>query len=275
MKVAAIQHDIVWEDAEATRRHVEPLIAQAAVQGARLIALTEMFATGFSMRPERIAEEPGGPNEQFLVEQAREHGAWLVASIAQHGPRGRPSNVAVLAAPDGTTHRYDKIHPFSYAGEHEKYDAGTEALTVDIEGLRASIFVCYDLRFADEFWALAHDTDLYVVVANWPEPRREHWRTLLRARAIENQAYVLGVNRVGNAKQTPHVGDSAIIDPMGRTLAEASLGEAVLVADVAASTVADVRTQFPFLADRRAVRPTAGLATGQGLRPADGTALKG
>jgi predicted amidohydrolase len=257
MKVAAIQHDIVWQDGEATRRHVEPLIAQAAAQGARLIALAEMFATGFSMLPERIAEEPGGPNEQFLVDQARRHGAWLIASVAQYGQRGRPTNVAILAAPDGTTYRYDKIHPFSYAGEHEKYDAGTEPLTVDVEGLRVSVFVCYDLRFADEFWALAHDTDLYVVVANWPEPRREHWRTLLRARAIENQAYVLGVNRVGNAKQIPHVGDSAIIDPLGRTLAEASLGEAVLVSDVAASTVADVRAEYPFLADRRVVGTAA------------------
>jgi predicted amidohydrolase len=159
----------------------------------------------------------------------------------------------VLAGPHGELHRYAKIHPFSYSGEHEKYAAGSDFLSVDVEGLRVSVFVCYDLRFADEFWALAKDTDLYVVVANWPEPRREHWRLLLRARAIENQAYVLGVNRVGIVDQLPHTGDSAIIDPLGRTLAEASFAETVLVADVSADEVANVRKRFPFLADRRQV----------------------
>jgi omega-amidase len=251
MKVAAIQHDIDWEDGAATRKRVTPLIAQAAAAGARLIALTEMYATGFSMRPDRIAEDEGGPNEQFLVDQACRHSCWLIGSIAQRSDGGRARNVAVLAGPDGTVHRYAKIHPFSYAGEHERYEAGSEFLTVDVEGVTVSVFVCYDLRFADEFWALAHDTDLYVVVANWPAPRREHWRTLLRARAIENQAYVLGVNRVGAVKELDHVGDSAIIDPLGRTLAEASLGEAVLVAEVAPQFVCEIRDTLPFLRDRR------------------------
>jgi predicted amidohydrolase len=251
MKVAAIQHDIDWEDGTATRKRVTPLIAQAAAAGARLIALTEMYATGFSMRPDRIAEDEGGPSEQFLVDKARQHGCWLAGSVAQRSHDGQPRNVAVLAAPDGTVHRYAKIHPFSYAGEHERYAAGTEFLTVAVEGVNVSVFVCYDLRFADEFWALAHDTDLYVVVANWPAPRREHWRTLLRARAIENQAYVLGVNRVGAVKDLDHVGDSAIIDPLGRTLIEASIGEAVLVADVTPQYVNEVRETLPFLRDRR------------------------
>ena len=251
MKIAAIQHDIMWEDAAATREHVRPMIEQAAAAGARLIALTEMFATGFTMYPERIAEDEGGPNEQFLCEQARTHDAYLVASIAQRGPDGNYRNNAVIAAPDGTTRRYAKIHPFNYSGEHEHYTAGTDFLTVDIDDLRVSLFVCYDLRFADEFWVRATDTDLYVVPANWPEPRREHWRALLRARAIENQAYVLGVNRVGAVKDLRHVGDSAIIDPLGRTLAEAGTGESVLIAEVSGAVVAETRRAFPFIADRR------------------------
>jgi predicted amidohydrolase len=252
MKVAAVQHDIVWEDAAATRAHVAPLVAQAAAGGAQLIALTEMFATGFSMRPERIAEPEGGQTEQFLREQAREHRCWLVGSIAQRQDGDDLArNNAVLAGPDGQLHRYAKIHPFGYAGEHEHYAAGSEFLTVDVGGVRTSIFVCYDLRFADEFWALAEQTDLYVVVANWPQERREHWRSLLRARAIENQAYVLGVNRVGTVKSLGYLGDSAVIDPMGRTLVEASGQETVLLADVSAAEVASTRAQFPFLADRR------------------------
>jgi predicted amidohydrolase len=251
MRVAAIQHDIVWESPEQTRDHVRPMIAKAAADGARLIVLTEMFATGFSMQPERIAEEEGGPNERFLLEQAAEHDAHLIASIAQRGADGNYRNNAVLAHPDGRVVRYAKIHPFSYAGEHERYTAGTSHCTVDVEGLRVSLFVCYDLRFADEFWALAQDTDVYVVPANWPSPRHEHWRALLRARAIENQAYVVGVNRVGTVKDLPHSGGSAIIDPLGVTLAGDPEGEAVLVADIDPVTVQHVRRTFPFLADRR------------------------
>jgi predicted amidohydrolase len=255
MIVAAVQHDIHWEDAAATRKHVTPLIAQAAEAGAGLIALTEMYATGFSMHPERIAEEEGGPNEQFLLDQAAISGAHLIASIAQRGRDGRYRNNAVVAGPDGSVARYAKIHPFSYAGEHERYSAGESYLTVTIGGLRVSVFVCYDLRFADEFWVRAPQTDLYVVPANWPQPRREHWRALLRARAIENQAYVVGVNRVGAVKDLPHVGDSAIIDPMGATLAEAFGGEAVLLADVDAQIVSRTRETFPFLPDRRGAQP--------------------
>ena len=284
MKVAVIQHDIVWQDATATIRRITPLVAQAAAGGARLVVLTEMFATGFSMRPELVAEPPGGPVEQWLVAQARSLGIHLLGSIAQTdgdptghptshptghptddptgenaGPTvgGRAVNVAVLAGPDGSTARYEKMHPFSFAHEHEHYRAGDKPLTVDIEGVRTSIFVCYDLRFADDFWALAHDTDCYVVVANWPEPRREHWRTLLRARAIENQAYVIGANRVGAAggeagRQIEHCGDSAIIDPLGRTLVEAARVETILTADVDAGQVGAVRDRYPFLADRTA-----------------------
>jgi predicted amidohydrolase len=251
MRVAAVQHDIVWEDADETRARVRPLIAAAADEGARLIVLPEMFATGFSMHPERVAEDEGGPTEQFLLDRAARYDAHLVASIAQRGPDGRYRNNAVVAAPDGTVRRYAKIHPFSYAGEHERYAAGEEHLTVDVDGLRVSLFVCYDLRFADEFWALAPQTDLYVVPANWPQPRHEHWRALLRARAIENQAYVLGVNRVGAAGDLPHVGGSALVDPMGVTLIEGDAEEAVLLGDADPAVVGQTRANFPFLADRR------------------------
>jgi predicted amidohydrolase len=253
--VAAIQHDIVWEDAERTREHVRPMIAEAAADGARLIVLSEMYATGFSMHPERIAEDEGGPNERFLTEQAAEHDAVVVASVAQRGADGLYRNNAILARPDGSIVRYAKIHPFSFAGEHEVYAAGSEHCTVRVDDLRVSLFVCYDLRFADEFWALAPDTDVYVVPANWPAPRHEHWRALLRARAIENQAYVVGVNRVGTVRgreqRLDHDGGSAVVDPLGAVLAGDDSGEAVIAADISAATVREVRTKFPFLADRR------------------------
>ena len=163
----------------------------------------------------------------------------------------RPSNSFVLAGPDGTVHRYRKIHPFSYAGEERYVRAGDQLVTADVAGFRVSMFVCYDLRFADEFWQLALDTDLYLVPANWPAGRREHWTSLLRARAIENQAYVVGVNRVGEGGGLRYSGDSRIIDPLGRELAAASETESILLADLSTDEVERTRSNFRFLPDRR------------------------
>lgn len=252
MKVAAIQHDIVWEDPSANFARLAVMLDAAAEQGARLAVLTEMYSTGFSMDTDRIAEPLGGPSTQFLVEQARTHGMWVCGSLPERSEdHALPYNQLVLAAPDGVVHRYAKIHPFTYAREQDHFAAGAQRVTVDIEGLRTSLFVCYDLRFADEFWPLADATDCYVVVANWPEKRREHWRALLRARAIENQAYVIGVNRVGRGGQLDYVGDSAVIDPLGEAREAPSGEEHVLVAEVDAARVTEVREHFPFLQDRR------------------------
>jgi predicted amidohydrolase len=129
--------------------------------------------------------------------------------------------------------------------------AGTELVTVDVGGFRVSMFVCYDLRFADEFWQLAGDTDLYLVPANWPEQRREHWQALLLARAIENQAYVVGVNRVGSGGGLDYSGDSRVVDPHGELLATAGRTETVLLADLSTEHVAATRDRFRFLPDRR------------------------
>ena len=252
MKVSLVQHDIVWEDAAATHRHVEPLVAAAAAAGARLVVLTEMFAVGFSMAADRIAEPVEGSSHAFLLHQAERHGTWLCASVPTRDPAlPRPVNRLYLVAPDGRTWHYDKLHPFTHAGEHEHYAAGADFLTVDVEGVRCSFFVCYDLRFADEWWQRAGDTDCYVVPANWPEPRRHHWQALLSARAIENQAYVAGVNRVGEGGGLAYAGDSRVLDPMGEVLASASRVETVLTAEVDPAVVRDTRQRFRFLQDRR------------------------
>ncbi len=252
MRVAAIQHDIVWEDRDANYGRLAPMIAAAASAGARLVALTEMFATGFSMDASRIAEPRDGPSSRFLREQARVNDVYVCGSIAECVPGvDRPYNTFVLAGPDGVVLRYDKIHPFTYSGEHEHYSAGSARVTVAVEGVALSPFVCYDLRFADELWDLAARTDLYVVVANWPESRRLHWQVLLRARAIETQAYVLGVNRVGTGGRLTYAGDSCVIDPLGEVLAFAAGGETLVLADVDPEIVRATRERFPFLADRR------------------------
>ena len=252
MRVAGIQHDIAWEDPAANFERLGEMIGTAAGAGADLVVLTEMFSTGFSMDVDRVAEPVDGPSTRFLVDQAAAHGIWLCGSLPER-PEGQalPFNRLVLAAPDGAVHRYAKIHPFSYAREHDHYASGGEHVTVDVGGVRTTLFVCYDLRFADEFWACASDTDCYVVVANWPAARRDHWRTLLRARAIENQAYVVGVNRVGRGGKLDYIGDSMIIDPLGEILTEATGVEAIVTGEVDPAVVAEVRTRFPFLTDRR------------------------
>ena len=176
-------------------------------------------------------------------------GVRLAAGTPDAG--ARPFNQLVLAAPDGSTHRYAKIHPFGYGAEPDHYAAGDAFLTVAVEGVRCSFFVCYDLRFADEFWPLASDTDCYVVVANWPRQRRAHWSALLPARAIENQAFVVGVNRVGVGDGLTYVGDSVILDPLGEPIATAGDGECVIAADVDPGRVRSVREKYPFLRDRR------------------------
>jgi predicted amidohydrolase len=262
MKVAALQTDTVWEDPGANFERLDPWIRAAATAGARLVVLPEMFACGFSMNTKAVREPFDGPSARFLKERAAEHGVWLAGSIPElpedpgprRGPKPRPFNTLVLAGPGGEMHRYRKLRPFSYAGEHEHYQAGTETVTVEIEAdderLRLGLFVCYDLRFADLFWDVAEETDAYLVVANWPATRRHHWIRLLEARAIENQAYVVGVNRVGEGDGLEYAGDSRILDPLGETLAAAAGSESMLLADVEAGRVKQIRKDLPFLQDR-------------------------
>lgn len=253
MKVASVQHNIVWEDPAATFQLVGPLIDAAAHGGAELISVSEMFSTGFSMASQHIAEPVDGPSTDFLVAQAAKHNVWTCGSIPTRSAEfERPVNQLVVCNSSGVIGRYNKIHPFSYANEDQHYSAGESFLTLTLGGIRTTFFICYDLRFANEFWDTASDTDLFVVVANWPKQRRNHWISLLRARAIENQAYVLATNRVGiDGNGHEYSGDSMLIDPLGELLLTASSLETVLVGDVTATVVADVRSSLPFMADRR------------------------
>ncbi len=251
-RIAAVQHDIVWEDREANFARLAPLVAGAVGLGAELVLLTETFSTGFSMTP-GIGEPEDGPSARFLAGQAAEHGVWVGGTCPEIAEGEElPYNSFVLAGPDGTTHRYRKLHPFTHAGEHERFRAGEKPVTVEVGGLRVTPFICYDLRFADVFWKAAPETDVYLVPANWPSPRRLHWQALLQARAIENQAYVVGCNRVGTAGDgTEHVGDSRIVSPMGELLATAAGVETMVLADVDAAEVTATRDRLRFIPDRR------------------------
>lgn len=250
MIVAGLQLDVSWENPPENFERVEHLALPAVQAGARLLVLPEMFATGFSMASERVS---GHAPEilEFLAGLASRHGVWVLGGYAEHGVP-RPHNACALFDPQGDQALlYHKIHPFSLANEPEHYAAGNALATQAVEGVRVTPLICYDLRFPEVFRVVADATDLYIVIASWPAPRREAWRLLLRARAVENQAFVLGVNRVGDGDGLHYSGDSALLDPMGQELAAAAEQPAVILGDVDSEAVAAGRRQFSFLADKK------------------------
>jgi predicted amidohydrolase len=242
----------VWGDRDANFAQIAPLVATAVQSGATFVLLTEMFSTGFVVNRSDIGEPEGGPSSQFLSQMATQHKIWIGGScpeVTTDDPR--PFNSFVLVSPHGEQHRYHKIHPFTFGGEDTYFRAGEKFVTVNVDGVRVTLFVCYDLRFADEFWATAANTDVYLVPGNWPASRREHWMALLRARAIENQAFVIGCNRVGTGGGLEYAGDSRIINPLGEIIEEAGNESIILYANVSAEEVQTVRTTFRFMQDRR------------------------
>jgi len=250
MKVAGLQMDIAWEDPGSNYLRAEALARGAAEAGARLIVLPEMFATGFTMDASAAAEHAGSTRE-FLTTLARDLDVYVVGGFVEPG-EDLPLNTCAFFAPEvGEIGKYHKIHPFTLAGEEEHYRAGEKLVTVTIEGVRVTPVICYDLRFPELFRATAMDTDLFLVIANWPERRSDAWRTLLRARAMENQAFVLGVNRVGEGGGQPHRGDTTLLDPFGRAIDEASVDAGVVRGEVDPAAVSEARAHFGFLADRR------------------------
>jgi len=251
MKVAGLQLDIAWEDPKRNFGRVAELARSAARDGARLVALPEMFATGFSVRSVGAADHADVTRE-FLAELARRFEVWVLGGYAEPGTPS-PYNACSLMTPAGDEAlHYRKVHPFSLARENELFAGGSELVTHEVEGVRVTPFICYDLRFPELFRATADGTDLFVVIANWPERRGRAWRILQAARAIDGQAWLLGVNRVGEAEGMPHRGDTSLIDPFGDVVATLKDQEGVVIGDVDPDRVRWVRERFGFLADRRA-----------------------
>ena len=250
MIVAGLQLDIAWEDPSENFARTASLASRAADAGARLLVLPEMFATGFSMRAEEMAQHAPAIRT-FLSDTATRFGVWILGGYAELGAE-RPANACSLIAPDGTERlHFRKIHPFTLAQEPEHYEAGETLETAEVEGVRVTPLICYDLRFPEPFRAAAAATDLFVVPANWPERRAHAWRTLLAARAVDCQCWVLGVNRVGEAEGYPHRGDTSLLDPWGAVVATLADEPGVVVGEVDAEVVHRAREHFTFLADRR------------------------
>ena len=253
MKALAIQIDIAWENKDANFELAEQAIDQAGPLPGDLIVLPEMFATGFSMDVARIAEGPEGPTRRFCVRAARDRQVFLVAGLVAPAGDGRGRNVAVVYGPDGRLiTSYAKLHPFSYAGETDFYEPGDSLVTAAIGRWLACPLICYDLRFPEPFRIAARrGAELFIIIANWPAERAEHWRALLVARAIENQACVIGVNRIGSDPNHAYAGGSLIVDHQGRVLAEADANAPFVQADIDLPALRAWRETFSALTDIR------------------------
>jgi len=257
MNVVCVQTAAVWEDKAASHARVNALLDAAAIAPGSLVLLPEMFATGFSMNVPAIAEDAGGPTHRFLAEQAVGRGVNILGGVVGRTPDGRGRNQAVLFSPDGRELlRYQKLQPFSLGGEAHNYEAGREIVTIDLGGLIVCPFICYDLRFPEIFREAAcrRGATLFLVIAAWPRPRDFHWKTLLAARAIENQASVAAVNHCGADPTVTYFGGSRILDPKGETLAEAGSEPGAIHADVDVGVVEKWRQDFPALRDARKIR---------------------
>lgn len=251
MRVALIQYDIAWNDDAENYRRISPLVADAASGGARLIVLPEMFNSGFSFLSGDEAVRFNRSGMKFLQELSSQHGIALCASMSEQSDSGRPFNTLYVFDRGKLLGSYRKLHLFSFGGEPEKYQGGSELLNLSIDSIRFSFFICYDLRFPVPFELLGSKTDAYVVVANWPAPRAFHWRTLLTARAIEQQAYVIGVNRIGNGGGLEYSGDSLAVSPRGELIVDAKDSDQIFYAEIDSNEVSSYRSSFTALKDRR------------------------
>ena len=250
LRITLLQAPIQWERPERNRKLYAAMLRTYGAP-ADLIVLPELFTTGFTMNPAPHAEPMNGPTLQWMAELAAKRDAAMLGSLIIQEDGAYYNRLVFMPPPGGDYQTYDKRHRFALAGEHQHYAAGRERLVVDYRGWRICPLVCYDLRFP--VWSRNQDEyDLLIYVANWPDRRAYDWRTLLRARAIENQCYVVGVNRIGaDANGHTYAGDSGVIDPGWRhTLFDAGDREVVHTETLSYDHLRRVRQSLPFLADR-------------------------
>jgi omega-amidase len=249
MHIAAVQLDIVWEDKPANHARIESMLDAVDLPPDTLVILPELADTGFSFNLKRIVDDR---TLDWAVNLARTRHIWVQAGYASLGPDQRGRNCMTIIAPDGSTcGTYQKIHPFSYgARETEFFTGGNHLFLHRCPDALVSPIICYDLRFPELFrLAAIAGAEVFTLGASWPDARQTHWRALLIARAIENQAYVLGVNRTGTDPHLSYAGGSIIVSPKGDILAEAGTEETVLHAELDIPALRDWRADFPALRD--------------------------
>ena len=253
MRVGLIQYDPEWENKKMNSDKISWLLSHN-YEKQELLVFPEMTLTGFTMKAAEYAEELNGESFSFFSELAKKYTAHILVGIIEKSEK-KYYNSLVHINPEGKLLKtYRKIHPFSFSAEDKNYAKGEETVLTKINDLNTGLSICYDLRFPELYRQYAKKkADMIVVIANWPDTRIEHWRTLLRARAIENQCYVLGVNRVGNDPELKYIGYSAVVDPMGNEIISVSPEEKIVTAEVFKDKADEIKAGLPFLNDIRLI----------------------
>lgn len=249
LNIAAIQADLIWEQPEKNRQSFQEKIAELS-SDMNLVVLPEMFSTGFTMEPKLVAEQMDGTTVQWMQEMASTYDIAIVGSLVIE-ENEQYFNRAIFVHPEGTLESYDKRHCFSLAGEHENYTVGKERLIVEYKGWKICPLICYDLRFP--VWSrFSEEYDVLIYMANWPRPRILAWDALLKARAIENMSYCIGVNRVGkDANDYEYIGHTTVFDVLGKEIGSTREGEEDIISCVLTkSNLIKTREKLNFLNDR-------------------------
>ncbi|MXV16609.1 nitrilase family protein [Hufsiella ginkgonis] len=248
LKITTFQAYLFWENIDKNLQNLGLRLSWIR-EKTDLIVLPEMFSTGFSMNAEALAEEMGGKTMTWMQEQAEKYSCVVTGSLMIR-ENGKYYNRLIWMRPDGTYEKYDKRHLFGLGKEDDVYTPGKDKLFVELNGWRICPVICYDLRFPVWLRNTAPEYDMLLVVANWPERRSGHWKALVPARAIENQAYVVAVNRIGHdGNEVYHSGDSMCIDPNGGTVYYKPNDEDLYTFSISKDEVTKWRRALPFLKD--------------------------
>jgi len=253
MKVGLLQIDIAWENKAANFNKVESFAKKAKEQEVDLIVLPELFSTGFTLNSKPLAEELSGETPSFLSKLSKDYNISVLGSFIEK-TEAKPKNSAILFNENGSLiYHYSKIHLFSYDDEDKHYSPGMDISTFELHQQKLSAVICYDLRFPEIFRELVDKgVKCVFVIASWPVERVEHWDFLLKARAVDNQIFIAGVNRVGESPRDSYPGHSAVVDPFARVIASAQDNEEdIIICDIDFSLVDKIREEFPILNDRR------------------------
>lgn len=249
MKIGLLQYIPVWEDKEANKEKITSLLEEEN-SDVNLLIFPEMTLTGFTMRSETYAEEIEGESFAYFASIAEKFKCDVIAGIIEHSS-GKYFNTLIHIEKSGKLkNHYHKIHPFSFSNEDKHFSAGDKPVISEIDNWRIGLSICYDLRFPELYRFYAKEkVHLIISIANWPDTRIDHWSALLKARAIENQCYVIGVNRVGDAQGLHYNGFTSVFNPMGKEVIAVENEEQLIATEIHKSELEDVRNKLPFLDD--------------------------
>lgn len=251
-KLSLVQYSPIWEDKSANTEKLKNILLQ--ISGSDLIIFPEMTLTGFTMKAREFAEDLTGETNTFFSSVAKEKKCAIIYGVIERGKKKNFNTLVHLNNQGNIITTYRKIHPFSYSSEDLFYGKGKNIVTAKVKGIKIGLSICYDLRFPELFRFYAKEkVHLIIDIANWPDTRIEHWRTLLKARAIENQCYVAGVNRVGHDPKLNYNGFTSLFDPMGKEIFAVENEEKIISAEIERSVVTEVRKKLPFLNDIRLI----------------------